>query len=180
MDRAMAEAAPKADHLLRLWVRNQADVYRYIFALLPHTADAQDVLQATCVALWHKAGELDLDRPFLPLAFRFALLEVHKHREKNRRWANFLDDSALELLARGREEAHELMELRRQALDGCLRKLGPAESELIKRHYWRRMTVPEIAETTGQNIHTLYKALQRIRRQLLDCINGTLRAVGVS
>ena len=176
----MAEAEPKADHLLRLWVRNQADVYRYIFALLPHTADAQDVLQATCVALWHKAGELDLDRPFLPLAFRFALLEVRKHREKNRRWASFLDDSALEVLARGREEAHELMELRRQALDGCLRKLGPAESELIERHYWRGMTVPKIAEATGQNMHTLYKALQRIRRQLLDCINGRLRAEGVS
>ncbi len=176
----MAEAEPKADHLLRLWVRNQADVYRYIFALLPHTADAQDVLQATCVALWHKANELDLDRPFLPLAFRFALLEVRKHREKNRRWAHFLDDAALESLARGREEAHELLELRRQALDGCLRKLGPAEGELIERHYWRRMTIPEIAEATGQNIHTLYKVLQRIRRQLLDCINGTLRAEGLS
>ena len=176
----MAGAEPKADHLLRLWVRNQADVYRYIFALLPHAADAQDVLQATCVALWHKANELDLDRPFLPLAFRFALLEVRKHREKNRRWAHFLDDAALEALARGREEAHELLELRRQALDGCLRKLGPAEGELIERHYWRRMTVPEIAEATGQNIHTLYKALQRIRRQLLDCINGTLQAEGES
>jgi RNA polymerase sigma-70 factor (ECF subfamily) len=180
MNRAMAEVESKADHLLRLWVRNQADVYRYIFALLPHAADAQDVLQATCVALWHKAAELDLDRPFLPLAFRFALLEVRKSREKNRRWTNFLDDAALESLAQGREEAHELLELRRQALDSCLRKLGPAEGELIERHYWRRMTVPEIAEATGQNIHTLYKALQRIRRQLLDCINGTLWAEGVS
>jgi RNA polymerase sigma-70 factor (ECF subfamily) len=176
----MAEAESKADQLLRLWVRNQADVYRYIFALLPHAADAQDVLQTTCVALWHKADELDLERPFLPLAFRFALLEVRKHREKNRRWAHFLDDSALETLARGREEAHELLELRRQALDGCLRKLGPAESELIERHYWRRLTVPEIAVATGQNIHTLYKALQRIRRQLLDCITATLRAEGLT
>jgi DNA-directed RNA polymerase specialized sigma24 family protein len=51
---------------------------------------------------------------------------------------------------------------------------------LVERHYWRRMTVPEIAEATGQNVHTLYKALQRIRRQLLECINGTLRAEGVS
>jgi len=176
----MGEAESNTDGLLRLWVRNQADVYRYIFALLPQAADAQDVLQATCVALWHKAGKLDLERPFLPLAFRFALLEVRKHREKNRRWANFLDDAALEALARGREEAHELLELRRQALDGCLRKLGPAAGELVERHYWRRMTVPEIAEATGQNVHTLYKALQRIRRQLLECINGTLRAEGVS
>src|SRR5262249_58251066 len=176
----MAEAEPKADHLLRLWVRNQADVYRYIFALLPHAADAQDVLQATCVALWHKAAELDLDRPFLPLAFRFALLEVRKHRERNRRWAKFLDDSALESLARGREEAHELMELRRQALDGCLRKLGPAQSELIERHYWRRMTVPKIAEATGPHIRTLYNALRGLPRQLLDCINGTVGVEGAS
>ena len=44
------------------------------------------------------------------------------------------------------------------------------------RHYHRQMTVPEIADGTGRNVHTLYKALQRVRRQLLDCITVTLAA----
>jgi RNA polymerase sigma-70 factor (ECF subfamily) len=176
----VSEAESNAETLLRLWVRNQADVYRYVFALLPNAADAQDVLQATCVALWRKAEQLDLSRPFLPLAFRFALLEVRKHRDNNRRWAEFLDDSMLEKIARQREETHDLLEARRQALDGCMAKLGPTDRALLDQHYQRRMTVPEIAEATGRNIHTLYKALQRIRRQLLACINATLEAEGMT
>jgi len=175
----VSEAESNSEVLLRLWVRNQADVYRYIFALLPNAADAQDVLQATCVALWRKASQLDLNRPFLPLAFRFALLEVRKNRDKNRRWAGFLDDSALKNLARQREETHDLLEARRQALDGCVAKLGPTDRDLVERHYQRLLTVPEIADATGRNIHTLYKALQRIRRQLLACVNANLEAEGI-
>src|SRR5262245_46406577 len=178
MDGAMAEAEPKADHLLRLWVRNQADVYRYIFALLPHAADAQEVLQATCVALWRKAAELDLDRPFLPLAFRFAVLEVRKHREKNRRWSELVSDALLETVAQERQQTADLFELRRQALEGCLARLEPADRDLVERHYRKRMSMPEIAEATGRNIHTLYKSIQRIRRQLMLCINGSVAAEG--
>lgn len=166
------------ERMLRLWVRNQADVYRYVFALLPDPAAAAEVVQATCVALWRKAGDVDLDRPFLPLAFRFALLEVRKHRDSNRRWAGFVDDSVLDTLAAERSADHDRLELRRQALDGCVTKLPPADRDLIDRHYHRRMTIPEIAEATGRNVHTLYKSLQRIRRQLMDCITDRLEHAG--
>jgi len=160
------------EHLLRLWVRNQADVYRYIFALLPNANDAQEVLQATCVALWRKADSFDLTKSFLPLAFRFALLEVKKHREKNRRWNSFLRDNVLELVATEREHRQLELELRRQSLDNCLGKLPPLDRDLIDRHYTRQQTVPVIAEQTGRNIHTLYKSLQHLRRVLLECITA--------
>lgn len=168
----------QGDQLLRLWVRNQHEVFRYIFALLPHSADANEVLQATCVALWRKSVELDLNRPFLPLAFRFAVLEVRKHREKNRRWGELVSESLLETVAQERQQTADLFELRRQALEGCLASLEPADRDLVERHYRKRMTMPEIAEATGRNIHTLYKSIQRIRRQLMLCINGAVSAEG--
>lgn len=168
----MASSSANAEQLLRLWVRNQADVYRYIFALLPNPTDAQEVLQATCVSLWRKADSLDVTRSFLPLAFRFALLEVRKYREKNRRWNSFLRDDALERVAADRENRHAELELRRQSLDHCLGKLPPLDRDLIERHYTRQQTVPVIAEQTGRNIHTLYKSLQDVRRALLACITA--------
>jgi DNA-directed RNA polymerase specialized sigma24 family protein len=63
-------------------------------------------------------------------------------------------------------------------LDGCLTKLGPADRDLIDRHYHKRMTIPEIAQSTGRNIHTLYKALQRIRRQLFECVSTAVALEG--
>jgi RNA polymerase sigma-70 factor (ECF subfamily) len=166
----MTPQPANTEHLLRLWVRNQADIYRYIFALLPNASDAHEVLQSTCVALWRKADSFDLAKPFLPLAFRFAFLEVKKHREKNHRWNAFLRDEALELVAAERANRHPELELRRQSLDHCLGKLPPLDRDLIDRHYHRQQTVPVIADQTGRNVHTLYKSLQHIRRVLLDCI----------
>jgi RNA polymerase sigma-70 factor, ECF subfamily len=141
-----------------------------VFALLPNATDAQDVLQATCVALWRKADSFDLAKPFLPLAFRFALLEVKKHREKNRRWDTILRDDVLDLMATERSERHSELELRRQSLDHCLAKLPPKDRDLVDRHYQRHQTVPVIANQTGRNIHTLYKSLQHVRKVLLECI----------
>lgn len=174
----MEPTEPKVETMLRLWVRNQGDVYRYVFAMLPNPSEAQEVVQAACVALWRKAADLDLERPFLPLAFRFALMEIRKHRERNRRWSSFIGESALETMAGQRDAANDELDVRRQALDTCLTRLGPADRDLVDRHYHKKMTVPEIAEATGRNIHTLYKALQRIRRQLFDCISAAVAAEG--
>ncbi len=78
-----------AELLVRLLSRHQEDLFRYIFALLPHEEDARDVLQETSVALCRKFSEYDPGRPFLAWAFRFAHLEVLKHRERSQR-ANLL------------------------------------------------------------------------------------------
>jgi RNA polymerase sigma-70 factor, ECF subfamily len=168
----VSETESNVDRLLRLWVQYQADVYRYVFALVPNPHDTQEVLQSTCVALWKKADEFDFTRPFLPLAFRFALLETKKFREKNRRWIGLLGDEVLEQLAEEREQLHDELELRRQALQSCLGKLPPIDRDLIERHYHKQQTIPEVSEQTGRNIHTLYKAIQRIRRQLLHCVEA--------
>jgi RNA polymerase sigma-70 factor, ECF subfamily len=161
----------QVEALLRLWVRNQSDVYRYIFALLPNANDAQEVLQATHVALWRKADQVDLSRPFLPYAFRFALLEIRKFRDQNKRWASSIDIETLGALADEREKLQESLDHRRAALANCLTKLSVDDRELLRRHYDSGHTIPDIASATGRNVHTLYKTLQRIRRQLLDCVS---------
>jgi DNA-directed RNA polymerase specialized sigma24 family protein len=42
--------------------------------------------------------------------------------------------------------------------------------------YESNLTGPEIAERLGRPVNTVYKALQRIRNSLLDCVDRTLRA----
>ena len=38
-------------NFLELWTRNQAEVRRYVFMLLPRPTDVDDVIQETAVAL---------------------------------------------------------------------------------------------------------------------------------
>ena len=68
----------RTELLVRLLSRHQEDLFRYIFALLPHEEDARDVLQETSVALFRKFEDYDPAKPFLAWAFRFAYLEVLK------------------------------------------------------------------------------------------------------
>ena len=48
----------RAELLVRLLSRHQEELFRYIFALLPHEEDARDVLQETSVALCRKFAEI--------------------------------------------------------------------------------------------------------------------------
>src|SRR5260221_509607 len=84
--------------------RHQEEIFRHIFALMPHEEDARDVLQETSVALYRKFADYDPSKPFLPWAYRFAELEVFKQRERNLRGTRHFSRELLERLAREREQ----------------------------------------------------------------------------
>src|SRR5947209_5596039 len=75
--------AERTELLVRLLTKHQDDLFRFIFALLPHEEDARDVLQETSVAVCRKFFDYDVEQPFLPWAFGFAYLETLKHRERD-------------------------------------------------------------------------------------------------
>ncbi len=47
--------------------------FRYVAALVPNVADAEDIVQQTALALWEKFDAYDPSQPFTPWAWRFAL-----------------------------------------------------------------------------------------------------------
>ncbi len=75
------------EQLLLLLTEHQQALFRYAFSLLPSEADARDVMQETSLALMRKFSQYDATKPFLPWAYRFAYLQVLKHRQKQQRGA---------------------------------------------------------------------------------------------
>jgi RNA polymerase sigma-70 factor (ECF subfamily) len=166
----------ETERFVRLFAAGQRELLRYILALVPDTDDAHEILQETAVDLWKKFDEYDTDCPFVPWGCRFAYYRVLKFREKKLRQRKFLSVEALELLAAERRE-HDLDQLedRRRALAACLKQLGDAERLLVEQRYSRRMPVAQLSEVTGRNVSTIYKALERIRRRLFDCISRRMK-----
>lgn len=167
------------ERIVRLLSAHQEPIYRYVFALLPNEQDAKDVVQETCVALCRKLDEYDESKPFLPWAFRFAHLEVLKHRQKSRREAAPLSDDVVELLARERDEQNEILNARLQALEECLRELPQGEFELIQGRYRTSLSIDQLAAHSKMSQRTLFRNLKRIRRMLFDCITRRLAAEGL-
>lgn len=169
--------AERAELLVRLLSRHQGELFRYIYALLPHEEDARDVLQETSVALLRKFDEYDSDKPFLAWAYRFAYLEVLKQRERNVRGHRLLSVALVERLARERELAEPVLDERVQALDDCLAELPAADRELIRLRYQGKTRADQLVRALGTSRRTLFRQLDRIRRRLHECISR--RTAGV-
>jgi RNA polymerase sigma-70 factor (ECF subfamily) len=167
----MAEADPSL--FVCLLLRHQNALLRYLLPLVGNLDDAQDVLQQTALALWQKFDQYDPGRPFLPFAKRFAYNEVLMHHRKKRRY-KFLTRELIETLVEQQEE--DLSAQRRLALQGCLEMLPETDRLLLDERYSESgKTIQQLASDTGQKANVLYKALARIRRQLLDCVSQKLR-----
>jgi RNA polymerase sigma-70 factor (ECF subfamily) len=172
--------AARTELLVRLLSRYQDELFRYVFALLPHEEDARDVLQETSVALYRKFADYDAGRPFLPWAYQFAFLEVLKQRERNQRGARHLSRDLIERLARERETREPVLQARLQALEHCLHELSPIDQELVRQRYLAKTRTEELVRQSGASRRTLFRKLDRIRGMLFDCISRRVAATGLS
>jgi RNA polymerase sigma-70 factor, ECF subfamily len=164
----MAGADPSL--FVRLLLQHQSALLRYILPLVGNLDDAQDVLQQTALALWQKFDQYDPGRPFLPLARQFAHNEVLMHHRRRRKYT-FLTTELIETLAGRPEEQESGRQQRCLALQTCVEMLPEADRRLLDERYSESgKTIQQLAGETGQKANVLYKALARIRRQLLDCV----------
>src|SRR5262245_54796489 len=168
--RPVAETA-QTEALVRLLMKHQEDLFRYIFSLLPHEEDARDVLQETSVALCRKFAEYDQSQPFLPWAFRFAYLEVLKHRERTQRRALLLSEELIARLVTEREQMGAVLQARLAALEACLQRLPSEDQQLLRHRYQDRARAEELIQDGGCSRRTLFRKLERIRRVLFECIS---------
>jgi RNA polymerase sigma-70 factor (ECF subfamily) len=111
----------------------QSRLYAYICTLLGDAAGARVVLQETNLALWDKAGDYDVDRPFLPWAYRVAYLQILAHRKRRTRGRLLFDERLLSELAEEAEDRDDDLDRRLEALGDCLARLPGHRRDLIDR-----------------------------------------------
>jgi len=59
-------------------------------------------------------------------------------------------------------------------LDECIKRLTGQQREIIERCYGGAMSIKEVADSLGRTATGLYKALNRIRQVLWECIEHSL------
>ena len=160
---------------LRVFLANEREILRYVVALVPNLGDAQEIVQQTAVVLWEKFDQYDAKRPFAPWACRFALNVARQWMARRQRWKALLDSGLAEGLALRREQLRSEFDARLVHLDGCLEKLPAEQRTLVDEYYFRQMDVATVSEQAERSVDAVYKALQRIRRQLRDCIERAHR-----
>jgi RNA polymerase sigma-70 factor (ECF subfamily) len=164
------------DAFMRLLLGSERDVLRYIMSMVPKIDDARDILQDTAIDLWKKIDKYDSALPFTPWACRFAAIQVQRYRRQHARWSRFLTDRVADELVVRRETMAEELDTRREHLTECMAKLPVKQRGILKGYYYDNQTVEQQAESTGKSAEAIYKALQRTRHALMECIERKMTA----
>ena len=160
---------------LTVFLANEREIYRYVTALVPTRGDAQEIVQQTAVALWEKFDDYDRSLPFAPWACRFSLNIARRWMARRQRWKMLLESGLADELALRREQLQPELDARLTHLNQCMSKLPSDHLQLVESYYFQENTIETMADQTQRKVDAVYKLLQRIRRQLRECIERAQR-----
>jgi RNA polymerase sigma-70 factor (ECF subfamily) len=173
-------ADQRRDAFARLFAKHDRWLFSYLVTLLANPADAEEVFQEVCVVVWRLYDQFELGTDFVKWVSVIAHNQVRKFRRESRRGGFQLSDETCERLAVDAARGADLFDFRREALRKCLGKLAPRDRQLVNRCYSHTATSFKVtADEMGRPVNTVYKALNRIRRSLQECIDRTLSSEGV-
>ena len=169
----MEELHP-SEAFARLFAQHERRIYCYIFSLLGDWEATEDVFQETCVVMWAKFAEFQLGTDFASWACRIGRYKVFKYREKCARRLPFVGEEFLATVAAARESDDGGEDDWLPSLSECMDKLAPRDRDIIVCRYSTDCTIKELARRLGLPVNTAYKAISRIRKELIDCVQKTV------
>jgi RNA polymerase sigma-70 factor, ECF subfamily len=177
---ASLAADQRRDAFARLFAKHDRWLFSYLVTLLANPAHAEEVFQEVCVVVWRLSGQFELGTDFVKWVSVIAHNQVRKFRREAKRGGFQLSDVTCERLAADAARGADLFDFRRDALRNCLGKLPVSDRQLVQRCYSdSAASFKTIAEDLGRPVNTIYKALNRIRRALHECIDRSLSMEGL-
>lgn len=166
---------PDTNEFLRLLMANQKRIYAFILAMVPNHGDAEDLFQETVLQMWSKFGGFTRGTNFAAWGIAVAKYQILSARKRHSTRRLRFSRVAQELLQADSADFVDQIDIRMQALRGCIRKLRQADYELIRMRYEDEVAIKAIAERMGRSVQSVYKRMARVHDALLRCIR---RAIG--
>jgi RNA polymerase sigma-70 factor (ECF subfamily) len=170
----------KEEQFVRLFVRHERELRGFAMTLFPSAADAEDVVQDACVAMWQKIGDLEEEGAFRAWAYSFVRFTALNKMRKRKRNPLIFSEELVDMLASESEDEADHARVEFKALVTCLEKLPENQRDIVQQYY---MSANEgmavIADKLQKNVEGLYKILQRARVSLRICIERQLRQDGL-
>lgn len=165
----------RVEEFVSLFTRYSPWLRGYVLSLVPNWADAEEVLQDTNAVLWKKFEQFAPGSDFFAWACQVARNEVMRYRrgkgrERVKFGDNFLTAVADEAVAIGKE-----LDGMGAALSHCLSLLPVKDRQLVEERYRDGATTQSTAGAVGRSVDAVYKALARVRKSLLKCIQSELQ-----
>ena len=165
-----------SEEFVQLFSRNQRRIFLHILYQTGNPDDAEDILQETNVVIWAKFAKFEVGTNFIAWSFQIANYEVLRFREKKRTSRLRFSDELIDVIAYEAQQVQDDLDLRRAALQDCLKKLRSADRELIESRYQPGNKGNQVAEAMGRPSNSVYQSISRIRKTLFECVTRRLAA----
>ena len=166
------------EQFVALFVRNEAAIHSFVLTLLPDLVEAEEVVQQASLTMWRKFDQYTPGTNFRNWAFQIAKFTALNHIAKTRRERQRFQEGLVEMLAERATERTDQLELQRRALAFCIEKLAIDDRQLLAGCYAEGARINAVAEQLGQTANALYKRLNRLRANLLKCVQHRLGLEG--
>ena len=169
---AMANRVRQFGELL---AESQRDLFGFIYSLVQHHADAEDVFQQVTIVLWEKFGTFEVGTNFAAWSTTVAHNVARDFIRSRRRNAITFSDEVLDAIAAA-YSAKRCWSNRdtSDALANCLKRLSEKDRRLVDRCYAPDRDFAAIARDENRTIGAIYQAICRIRKNLYACVQRTL------
>lgn len=164
----------RQEPFLRLFLRHQLQIEACVRTLVPHQADADELLQDVAAVLWRKFDDFQPGTRFDHWACRVAHNHVLNYFRSKRQEKLVFSETLLASLAEEVVRQNDLWMDRRDALENCLSRLPSTDRQLIRRRFLGCSTNRAVAQQTGRSESSVSRALNRIYSTLLKCIHRQL------
>jgi RNA polymerase sigma-70 factor (ECF subfamily) len=154
----------------------QQRVYSFILTLVPHWADADEILQETSTVLWRKFADFESGSDFVRWANQVAYYEVLKFRRRRQKDSLCFSDAFVEEIAEEAMRMTDSLQMQRDCLVNCVKKLSDKDRRLIRLRYHEDSSTKWVAEQLNRSVDSVYKSLSRVRRALLMCVHRMMSA----
>jgi RNA polymerase sigma-70 factor (ECF subfamily) len=163
-------ALNKSELFAQLVAEHQRALYLHILTMVPHTADAEEILQETNLVIWQHAADFEIETNFRAWSFAIAYHRVLKYREKSKRDGLMFNSELVDVLASETSANNDSLESQLAALSHCTQQLRPADRELLFEYYRNGSGGLAAAKRFQRPVGSIYKSVCRIRKALMRCM----------
>lgn len=160
--------------------RYTGPLYRFVLRVCGDSANAEDIVQETCVKAWRKLSSFQLDRSFKTWIFTIARNTTFDYLKKKKaipfssmNEQSILEEAFEDQIEDDRPLPPELLERadRAQLLEVALKDLPERSRAVLLLHEGEDMTFQEIAETVKEPLNTVKSRYRRALLTLRSSIN---------
>lgn len=172
-DRSVNDSHPD-DHerFVAHFVRHQNSIYSFITTIVPNSMDVDEIMQDASLIMWKKFSQYSEGSNFRNWAFQVAKFTAMNHIRKVKRDRHVFTTQLVEMLASEVETHGNEFEARRSAFRICITKLNQKDRNVLAGCYSEQTSIKQFAALLDRTPNSVYKQLNRIRRDLLTCIRS--------